>query len=173
MELVGPSSRGFTHLFTIVDRTSIRPVAVPLSLTSAVDCARALLSCWILRFGVPAKITSDCGAQFTSSLWGVMCSVLNISCSKTTSFHPQYIGLVERFHHSLKTSLQAHLAGPHWVEHFPLVMLDYVLLHETRPGSLPPKLCSVLLSALLGSSWILRIFCLKSSWTGFNLLFKV
>ena len=106
-----------------MDRTSRWPKAVPMSSTSAEDCARALISCWISRFGVPAKITSDRGAQFTSSLWAVLCSLLNISRSKTTSFHPQSNGLVERFHRSLKTSLRARLAGSDWFDHLPLVML--------------------------------------------------
>ena len=70
-----------------------------------------------------AKITSDGGAQFTYSLWAVLCSLLNISCSKTTSFHPQSNGLVEPFHRSLKTSLLARLAGSDWYDHLPLVML--------------------------------------------------
>ena len=61
VDLVGPlpSFRGFTHLFTIMERTSCWPDAVPMSLTSAEDCARALVSCWIFMFGVPAKIASD------------------------------------------------------------------------------------------------------------------
>ena len=117
------SSRGFTHLFTIMDRTSRWPKAVPLSSTFAEDCTRALISCCISRFGVPAKITFDCRAQITSCLWGVLCSLLNISRSKTTRFHPQSNSLMECFHHSLKTSLRARLAGHDWFDHLPLVML--------------------------------------------------
>jgi hypothetical protein len=30
---------------------------------------------WVSRFGVPAVITSDRGAQFTSSLWAALCSI--------------------------------------------------------------------------------------------------
>ena len=80
VDLVGPlpSFRGFTHLFAIMDRTSYWPEAVLLSLTSTEDCARDLVSYWISRFGVPAKITSARGAQYSSSLWGVLCSLLNI-----------------------------------------------------------------------------------------------
>ena len=51
-----PSSRGFTHLFTIMDRTSCWPEAIPLSSTLAEDCSRSLVSCWIFRFGVPARL---------------------------------------------------------------------------------------------------------------------
>ena len=84
-----------------------------------------MISCWISRFEVPAKITSNCVAQpqCTSSLWAVLCSLLNISCMQMTSFHPQSKGLVECFHCSLKTSCHAHLAGPDWFDHLPLVML--------------------------------------------------
>ena len=38
-------------------------------------------------------------------------------------FHPQSNGMIELFHHSLKSSLRARLAGSDWVAHQPLVML--------------------------------------------------
>ena len=71
VDLVGPlpCSSGYTHLFTIIDRTTRWPEAVPLSTTSSSDCAKALFFTWISRFGVPATITSDRGPQFVSSLW--------------------------------------------------------------------------------------------------------
>ena len=125
VDLLGPlpSSRGFTYLFTILDRTSRWPEAVPLASISAADCARALISGWILRFGVPAKITSAHGAQFTFSICDVLCSLLNITHSRTRSFHPQSNSLVERFLCSLKSSLIARLAGPDWFNHLHLVLL--------------------------------------------------
>jgi hypothetical protein len=64
-----PPSRGHTYLFTIIDRTSRWPEAIPLSSITAADCARALFAGWVSRFGAPATITSDRGAQFTSTLW--------------------------------------------------------------------------------------------------------
>ena len=105
MDLVGPlhSSRGFIYLITILKRTSRWLEAVPLASISVADCAKALISGWIQRFGVPAKMTSDCGAQFTSSIWEVLYSLLKITNSRTTSFHPQSNGLLEWFHPSLKT----------------------------------------------------------------------
>jgi hypothetical protein len=61
VDLVGPlpSSGGCTHLFTIVDRTTRWPEAVPVSATSAANCAAALFSGWVQRFGLPAAIASD------------------------------------------------------------------------------------------------------------------
>ena len=49
VDLVGPlpSSHGFTYLFTMVDRTTRWPEAVPLSSASTSDVARAFLGTWV------------------------------------------------------------------------------------------------------------------------------
>ena len=78
---------------------------------------------WISRFGVTAVITSDRGAQFTTSLWSAICSLLKIKYKTTTAFHHQSNGMVERFHRQLKNSLRAHLASSDWFEHLPWVLL--------------------------------------------------
>ena len=125
VDLVGPlpSSHGFTYLFTCIDRSTRWPEAIPLAGISASECASAMFHGWISRFGVPAVITSDRGAQFTSSLWSAICSLLNIKHKTTTAFHPQSNGMVERFHRQLKNSLRARLASSSWFEHLPWVML--------------------------------------------------
>ena len=66
VDLIGPLpvSKSFTHLFTIIDRTTRWLEAIPLSSTTALDCAEALFLGWIARYGVPNTITSDRGAQF-------------------------------------------------------------------------------------------------------------
>jgi len=125
VDLVGPLpvSSGFTYLFTIVDRTTRWPEAIPLTGISAADCAAALFSGWIQRFGVPAYITSDRGAQFTSALWSSLCELLAITHIQTTAYHPQSNGLVERFHRRLKDSLRARMANADWLCHLPWVLL--------------------------------------------------
>jgi hypothetical protein len=108
IDLVGllPPSRGHTYLFTNMDRTSRWPEDIQLPSITATDCARALFAGWVSRFGVPATITSDRGAQFTSTLWAALCSLLNIKHSPTTAYHPQSNGLVERFDRRLKDALR-------------------------------------------------------------------
>ncbi len=125
VDLVGPlpQSAGMSYMFTMVDRTTRWPEVVPLSSTTAADCAQALLTGWIQRFGVPSIITSDRGPQFTSAVWAALCSLLNISRATTTAYHPQSNGIVERFHRRLKDALRARAAGADWVKHLPWVLL--------------------------------------------------
>ena len=110
-------------------------MAIPLSSITAETCARAFISTWVSRFGVPALLTSDRGAQFTSSVWSEVCSILGISRIKTTSFHPQCNGMIERFH----SSLQARLASSDWVAHLPLVMLGLRSSPEKDSGFSPAE----------------------------------
>ena len=101
-----------------------------MSSISAESCVHAFISAWASRFGVPAVFMSDRGSQFMSSMWTGVCSVLGISASTTTSFHPQSNGMVERFHRSLKSSLRARLAGSDWFSHLPLVLLGLRVIRK-------------------------------------------
>ena len=98
VDLVGPLplSNGFSYLFTIIDRFSRWPEAIPLADATAKSCAIALLHTWIARYGIPQDITSDKGRQFTSTLWKELSSLLGIQLKFTTSYHPQSNGMVER-----------------------------------------------------------------------------
>ena len=104
-----PTSRWYTYILTILDRTTRWSEAVPLQDITAASCARAFMTGWIARFGVPLQMTSDRGRQFISSLGSEMARSLGTQLHRTTSYHPQANGMVERFHRSLKASLRARL----------------------------------------------------------------
>jgi transposase InsO family protein len=132
-----PASKGFTYLFTIIDRTSRWPEAIPIAATTTVDCANALFQGWVSRFGVPAVITSDRRAQFTSSLWAAFCSLLNIQHNQTTAYHLQSNGMVEHFHRRLKDALRARCAAANWVDLLPWVLLGLSIAAREDDGSTP------------------------------------
>ena len=126
VDIVGPltPSQGFTYLFTIIDRFTRWTEAIPMTDSTAPTCARVLFREWISRFGVPGEMTSDRGPQFTSELWDQLHQVLGTTAYRTTSYHPQANGMIERFHRTMKASLMARLRNnPSWMEELPVVML--------------------------------------------------
>jgi len=125
VDIVGPlpPSHGYTYLFTIVDRFTRWPEAIPLADISTQACARALITHWISRFGLPSHLSSDRGSQFTSDLWSAMARLLGTQLHHTTAYHPQANGLVERFHRHLKQALRTRLTGPDWCDELPWVLL--------------------------------------------------
>ena len=125
VDIVGPlpESQGFRYHFTIVDRDTRWPEAIPITDTGTETCARALLFNCIARFGVPLHMTSDRGAQFTSEIWNALTAHLGIKTHHTTGYHPQANGLVERFHHTMKAALKASLRNQNWMDELPWILL--------------------------------------------------
>ena len=125
IDLVGPlpPSRGFTYLLTCVDRFTRWPEVIALTTSTTDVVARAFLSGWISRFGVPSTIVTDRGRQFESHLWSNLMTLLGSKRARTTAYHPQANGLVERFHRQLKVSLKAYHNPTAWMDALPLVLL--------------------------------------------------
>jgi len=76
-------------------------------------------------FGVPGRLTSDRGPQFTSAIWQTVCQLLDIKAAATTAYRPQANGLLERFHRRLKDALRAVQAGSDWARQLPLLLLVF------------------------------------------------
>ena len=125
LDLVGPLdyNQGMTYILTIIDRFTRWPEAVAIPDATTQTVARAFLSTWVARFGVPETITTDRGAQFTSRLWSALTDLLGGVHIKTTAYHPQANGLIERFHRTLKSALRAQTDPANWVDRLPLIML--------------------------------------------------
>ena len=107
IDIVGPLpyANGFRYLLTCVDRFTRWPEAIPIVDIQTETVADAFFSGWIARYGTPATITTDRGAQFESKLWDNLCNQFGIIRNRTTSYHPQSNGMVERFHRQLKPPL--------------------------------------------------------------------
>ena len=128
VDLAGPlpPSEGITYLFPVIDRCTRWQEAIPLPDAKTSTCVKALIRHWISRFGIPADITADRGAQFTSSLWAELGTTLGIHMQRTTAYHLQANGMVERLHRQLRSSLKARTTSPYWMDH--LAMPTMILL---------------------------------------------
>lgn len=123
-DIIGPFPvvGSFRYCLTIIDRYTRWPEAVPLENITAETVTQAFLSCWISRFGSPAKLTTDRGSQFTSSICHSLSQRFGFVNCHTTSWHPIANGAVERLHRQLKAAVMAH-SNDNWVDALPLVLL--------------------------------------------------
>ena len=96
-----------------------RNEAVPLVDITGVSTARAFVSGWISRFGIPAFMTYDHGSQFKSTLVKELAHMLGCKRIHTTAYHPYANGLVECFNRQLKASLKACMNPSGWVDALP------------------------------------------------------
>lgn len=128
IDLVGPlppSRKGSVYLFTMIDKFSRWIEAVPLTNISAKTCADVFVSTWVARFGIPDAIVSDQGTQFESAIFNNVLLQLGIKHLRTTTYHPQTNGAVERCHRTLKNSLRTMCSTTQdWEEKLPLVLLS-------------------------------------------------
>jgi len=81
----------------------LEALAIPNQEASTV--AGKLVDEVFLRFSPPEQLHSDQGRQFESSLMAEICKILQIKKTRTTPYHPQCDGLVERFNCTLLSML--------------------------------------------------------------------
>lgn len=125
IDIVGPLpvSNDKRYIITIVDRFTRWIEAVPVVEISATTVAKTLYETWIVRFGCPLRITTDQGRQFESSLFNSLANLMGIRRIRTTSYHPQSNGMVERWHRVLKTAIIARGNSTNWSHELPTVLL--------------------------------------------------
>eukprot|EP00731_Ephydatia_muelleri_P021055 Em0013g782a len=129
MDIVGPLPRsrsGNRYVLVICDYATRYPEAVPMRAVDAESVAEELVKMFA-RVGIPGEILTDQGSNFTSQLLTEMYRLLHIRPIRTTPYHPQTDGLVERFNQTLKSMLRkfATQKEKDWDKLIPYVLFAY------------------------------------------------
>ena len=108
VDIVGPLQRtkhGNKYILTMMDFCTRYPEAVPLRRIDASTVADALCEIFT-RLGLPEEILSDQGSNFMSTLMKRVMEILQVKQLRTSPYHPESNGMLERFHATLKAMLR-------------------------------------------------------------------
>lgn len=105
----------------------------------AITVARKLTDEMFCRFSPPEQLHSDQGRQFESDLMKEICNLLKIRKTRTSPYHPQCDGLVERFNRTLldmlATTTRRHPFD--WEDHIRKVCMAYNTSIHSSTGFTP------------------------------------
>ena len=130
LDVVGPvpvTTKGNKYLLTFVDHYTRFCEAIPIAKQDTETIARSFVTKIITQFGVPKKLLTDRGANFTSALIKETCKLLKIQKLQTSSFRPQANDICERMH-KLLVDMLSHFVrkdAKDWDEYVPYAVMAY------------------------------------------------
>jgi len=130
LDIVGPlpvTERGNKYLLTFDDHFTRFCEAIPIAKQDTETIARKFLIKIITQFGVPKKLLTDRGANFTSGLIKETCRLLKIQKLQTSSYNPQSNGICE-WMHKLLIDMLSHFVrkdAKNWDEYVPYAVMAY------------------------------------------------
>ena len=98
------------HILVVCDYFSKWIALFALPDIRAETVAERLLEDVFSNFGMPECLHSDQGKQFESSLFQEFCRMLGIHKTRSTLYHPQSDGLVERMDRTIQNVLAAYVS---------------------------------------------------------------
>jgi len=152
-DITGPhtkSARGNQYMITVIDVFSKWAEAFPVKNHTAPTVAKVLVDQVFSRWGTPARILMDNGAEFHSDLLSEVCKLLGVDKLHTTTYHRQTNGCVERFHLTLNRMLGKVVSENQkdWDSHLPAVLVP-IELQSTN----------LLASRRMSLSWVKNHVC--------------
>ncbi len=144
VDCVGPLPRsrsGCSYLLTIMCQSTRYPAAYPLRSITTRNVVKAITE-FISVFGIPKVIQTDQGSNFTSRLFSQVLKQLNITHNRSSAYHPQSQGALERFHQHLKSLLRSYCIElkADWQDGLPWLLLAAREVVQESTGFSPNEL---------------------------------
>ncbi len=145
IDIVGPlptTSGQNVYLLVVIDYLTRYCEVFALPNSSASTVARVLVRDVILRHGEIRCILTDNGSNFRSKLFMEICKLFGIKQLRTTAYHPQCNGMVERLNGTLckllaKKCWDHQGATTEWDEYLPYVRWAYNTSPQRRVDNSP------------------------------------
>ena len=129
MDIVGPlpkTAHGNEYILTLQDQLTKFSMGIPLPDQTAETIAEAFVDRFICVLGAPKAILTDQGRNFISDLMRKIAKLFKIRKFRTTAFHPQSNGSLERSHHALGEYLKQYANDQkQWDRWIGLAMFNY------------------------------------------------
>ncbi|WVZ80196.1 LOW QUALITY PROTEIN: hypothetical protein U9M48_027690 [Paspalum notatum var. saurae] len=122
------TQKGYNSIWVVVDRLTKIAHFIPVNTTySDARLAELYISRIVCLHGVPKKIISDRGSQFTSRFWEQLHDSLDTKLRFSTAYHPQTNGQTERTNQVFEDMLRACAIqyGTSWDKCLPYAEFSY------------------------------------------------
>ena len=137
MDIVGPfpeSPTGNSYILVIADYFTRYTEAYAIPNQEATTVANKLVEEFFLQFSPAEQLHSDQGRNFESAIITEVCKLLGVEKTRTTPYHPQSDGLVERFNRTLLDMLATAVSDKpfEWEQHLRRLCFAYnTSIHPT------------------------------------------
>ena len=142
VDILGPlpeRKSGNLYILVVGDYFTKWIEAYPIPNQEATTVGTKLVDNFFCRFSLPKQLHSDQGPQFESAIIATVCQFLQIDKTRTTPYHPQSDGLIERFNRTLLQML-ATCVDKHpfeWEEYVKEVCMAYNTSTQATTGYSP------------------------------------
>jgi hypothetical protein len=160
LDLIGPFEKdAANNVYALTTQCELSKFVTvcPLVNKEASTVARAFVEHFVLKFGMPQEIGTDCGTEFTAELTQNVCKLLHIKSRQSTPYHHESVGALENSHKHLGAFMRAQIAkhGGSWGSWLQYWAFSYnTAVHsetEYTPYELVfGKLCSLPLNVVTG-----------------------
>lgn len=117
VDTIGPFQKSFArheYAVTLICDLTKYLVVVPVPNKEANTIAKAIFEDFILIYGTPKTILTDCGTEYRNEIIRELGNLMNTQHNFSTPYHHQTLGGIERSHRSLNEYLRAYSSNFDW-----------------------------------------------------------